>query len=141
MGLSDSGVVSDGVVSVFASSSSLVSLASKKSSLSLSSSSECSDFFSSVTGSASFPVSLSLISCSGLGSGASKNFSRMELSSQLKISLTVNGNLRVVRTGWSLLVAYVVGGVFLRHHSDVINQFRHFVVVEASMVKVSALTS
>lgn len=94
---------------------------------------------SSVTITASLPVSFSFFS-SGLGSGASKNFSRMEFSSQLNISLTVNGNLYAVKTAGSLLVAYVMGSIFFRHYCDVINQFLHFVVIEASMVKVSTLT-
>lgn len=78
-------------------------------------------------------MSLSFDFSSTLGSGASKNFSRIELSSQLKISLTVNGNLNLVNaSALKLLVPYVMTGVFVRHHRNVVNQLLHFVMVKAA---------
>lgn len=68
------------------------------------------------------------------GSGASKNFSSSVFSSQLKISLTVNGNLAVKISAfdYNLLVTDVMGRVFIGHDDDVVNELLHAIVVETA---------
>jgi hypothetical protein len=76
-------------------------------------------------------LSVDLSAVEAGGSGASKNFSRMVLSSQLKISLTVNGNLVKSKMQGHLLVANVVACVFRRHLNNIVDQRLHAIVVEA----------